>query len=204
MHLLTSWVKLSQISASFQTFVAYSVGGTSVVLMGNRPTTPSDAPTVLPGLQNRNIVSVVLGDYHFGALTEDGTMLTWGKYSAGALGLGDPFTLPAGSPGSFPLSNEQSNPAPPMGYRLGRGRGRREEPPEVKEPTEVRFDREDHKRDKFVFAIAASGWHTAALVIDLQPNNPPAPSTSDVHQGPSTSQGLRNRVEGKTRTGTMC
>ncbi|KAF9519464.1 hypothetical protein BS47DRAFT_1468626 [Hydnum rufescens UP504] len=183
---------ITHISASFQTFVAYSVGGTSVVLMGKRSTSPADVPTVLPGLQNRNIISVVLGDYHFGALTEDGTLLTWGKYSAGAIGLGDPFKNPVGSPG-VPH------------------RGIRPPPRDVQEPTEVRFDYQDHKRDKFVFSVAASGWHTAALVIDLEPNNPPGPPVSEretpnestSHANLHTHGGGRDEEDGETMPGAF-
>lgn len=111
---------------------------------------------------------MVLGDYHFGALTEDGTMLTWGKYSNGALGLGDPVELPAGTPGGY---NEPVEPAPqptqipdlsPIGPGIFRGPVRRQmrmydTPPDVLEPAEVRFDQIDGNNDKFVFAIAASG-----------------------------------------------
>jgi hypothetical protein len=37
-------------------------------------------PTILPKLQNQGVISVVLGDYHFGALTASGKLFTWGKY----------------------------------------------------------------------------------------------------------------------------
>ena len=40
----------------------------------------------------------------------------------------------------------------------------------VDRPAEVRFDHgEKRKRDRFVFAVTAAGWHTGALVIDLEP-----------------------------------
>ncbi|KAF8315452.1 RCC1/BLIP-II, partial [Clavulina sp. PMI_390] len=158
----------TSISATFKTFTAYSVGETSVVLLGTGLDTTT--PTIIPGLQNRNIVSVVLGDYHYGALTQDGVMLTWGKHSNGALGLGDPLKLPAGSPGGF-AEPVEPNPTPAMegGMHHVPIIRRRRAVPDVAEPTVVRFDHEDGKNDKFVFAITASGWHTAALVIDLDP-----------------------------------
>jgi len=34
---------------------------------------------VLPELQNRGVTSVVLENYHYGALLEDGELLTWGQ-----------------------------------------------------------------------------------------------------------------------------
>lgn len=33
------------------------------------------------------------GDYHYGAITSDGKLLTWGQYSSGALGHGDDNAL---------------------------------------------------------------------------------------------------------------
>ena len=147
-----------QISASFRTFVAYSVGNSSVVLIGSsRSGEHATSPKVIPGLQGRDIVSVVLGDYHYAALTQDGHLFTWGQYSKGALGLGDPSKIPPGQPGGFALL--------PPGHNLG---GRTpSSPPKVEVPSEVFFDHEDGKADKFVFAIAACGWHTVALVIDV-------------------------------------
>jgi hypothetical protein len=46
--------------------------------MGHQETTADSDPTVLPELQHKGVISVVLGDYHFGALTVTGKLLTWG------------------------------------------------------------------------------------------------------------------------------
>ena len=146
-----------QVTASFQHFFAYSTEGSSIVLMGNVETTAESEPTVNPALQNKSVISVVVGDYHFGALTATGKLLTWGGYSRGALGLGDPTKIEAGQPGGF--SNEA--------HRLA-ALSRRAIPPRVDVPTEVRFYRGSKKRkETFCFAAAARGWHTGALVIDL-------------------------------------
>jgi SCF-associated factor 1 len=100
-----------------------------------------------------------MGDYHNAALTADGKLLTWGKFSNGALGLGDPLELEPGSPGAFATSTQRD---------LAREGGRRL-PPDVSIPTEVRFDHTGKKpRDRFCFAATAAGWHTGALVIDLE------------------------------------
>ena len=117
--------------------------------MGNTDTTEESEPRVVPTLQDRNVISVVLGDYHSAALTADGKLYTWGKFSGGALGLGV-----AGS--HFRRS-----------YFPYDGRGM------VDVPTEVRFDHElqGHK-DRFCVAVAAAGWHTGALVIDLEVSRP--------------------------------
>ncbi|PCH36204.1 RCC1/BLIP-II [Wolfiporia cocos MD-104 SS10] len=139
------FLRITHISAQFRTFCAYSMGEHSVVLMGESPEYTN--PTILPELQNRNIISVVLGDYHYGVLTEQGQLLTWDGFSNGALGLGDPSTIPAGQPGEFAT--------------------------DLRVPTEVRFDHqdwEDRRRERFCFAAAAGGWHMGALVIDLEPS----------------------------------
>lgn len=130
-----------------------------MVLMGDTTTTPTSQPKVVPELQNKSVISVILGDYHSGALTSSGKLLTWGAYSKGALGLGDPVKLTPGTPGGFPNENLRI-----QAERRGRG-----QPPGVEIPTEVKFDHGKRKsREKFCFSAAASGWHTGALVIDLE------------------------------------
>ncbi|KZP09892.1 RCC1/BLIP-II protein [Athelia psychrophila] len=154
-------MQITHISAHFRTFFAYSTGHNSVVIMGDADTNASSTPNVIPELQNKGVISVVLGDYHFGALTEDGKLLTWGQYSQGALGLGDPASLEPGQPGGFSTDAHRQ-------MALSRRRG---SPPEVTVPTAVRFDHQlKGKRDMFCFAATASGWHMGALVIDLETN----------------------------------
>ena len=113
---------------------------------------PSEGPTIIPELQNRSVISVVVGENHFGALTSSGELLTWGKYSKGTLGL-------EGSSIGESLRDYTER----EGAYI---------PPEVTVPTEVRFDH--HERSKgegrvkrYCFAAAACANHTAALVIDL-------------------------------------
>jgi SCF-associated factor 1 len=125
------------------------------VLSGHAKTILGELPGILPELQNRSVISVARGPFHCGALTSSGKLLTWGKYSGGALGLGDPDKLPLGSPGGYPNSIE---------------RGRQGEPPEVRVPSEVRFDHGLEAKgrvERYCFAVAAGGWNTAALVVDL-------------------------------------
>ncbi|KAG8220973.1 hypothetical protein J3R82DRAFT_2479 [Butyriboletus roseoflavus] len=102
-------VRITHISAQFETFVAYSTGPSSVVLMGSHETHPNTEPLVLPALQNRYIISVVLGDWHFGALTSTGKLLTWGSYSCGALGLGDPTAIEPGRPGGYRTEQQRQH-----------------------------------------------------------------------------------------------
>lgn len=127
--------------------------------MGSMDTTAESEPTILPALQHKSVISVVLGDYHNGALTANGKLLTWGNYSRGALGLGDPTTLDIGTPGGFRAKEARQ-------FALAHGRGT---PPSVEVPTEVRFDHGLKKRrERFCFAATAAGWHMGALVIDLE------------------------------------
>ena len=48
-------------------------------------------PTIIPSLQNNGIISMAFGDYHYHALRDNGTVVTFGKesYHSGALGLND-------------------------------------------------------------------------------------------------------------------
>jgi len=110
---------------------------------------------VLPELQNRGVISVVLGDYHYGALLEDGKLLTWGQVNG--CGLGNPFTLPIGVPGGFKTEHNKLH-----------AKNSRVQIPAIEVPTEVRFDHGlKQRRQAFVFGVAAAGWHMGALVIDL-------------------------------------
>lgn len=129
------------------------------MLLGDIHTTPASQPIIIPALQNRSIISVVIGDYHSAALTADGKLFTWGDYSKGALGLGDPLEIEPGLPGGFATATQRDE-----------ARQRRGQPGEkVNIPTEVRFDHIGKKpRDRFCFAATAAGWHTGALVIDLE------------------------------------
>ena len=131
-----------------------------MVLKGEIETSPESLPIVIPELQNRSVISVILGDYHYGALTSSGKLLTWGGYSKGALGLGDPGKVPAGSPGGFVDEERRVRAA-----NLGQGF-----PSNVTTPSEVRFDhglKAEGRVERYCFAAAASGWHAGALVIDL-------------------------------------
>ncbi|SJX65829.1 related to SAF1-protein involved in proteasome-dependent degradation [Sporisorium reilianum f. sp. reilianum] len=86
--------KISHISAHFRQFVAFytvqqDVGeaqaeeAQTLVLLG---TSTSAEPQLIPELQARGVIKVTMGDYHYGALTQKGEILTWGAWSRGALG----------------------------------------------------------------------------------------------------------------------
>lgn len=128
------------------------------MLLGDTKTTAETQPKIIPELQNKSVISVAIGDYHHAALTAEGRLFTWGAYSSGALGLGDPARLEPGAPGGF--AHQQS-------YQIAMSR-RRGTPSGVERPTEVRFDHEGSVKKSFCFAVTAAGWHTGALVIDLE------------------------------------
>ncbi|KAI0692434.1 regulator of chromosome condensation 1/beta-lactamase-inhibitor protein II [Cytidiella melzeri] len=187
---------ISHISGHFKTFTAYSPNP-GIVLMGNIDDDPSFThptitnssilppqplkPTILPTLQapHNCVISVVLGDYHFGALTTTGKLLTWGAFSKGALGLGDPNDIQVGAPGGFTTQQEKDR-----SIRETRARRGGMIPKETSVPGEVRFTWEEEKmgrkgKERYCFAAAAAGWHMGALVIDLEPGadepaSPPA------------------------------
>ena len=148
----------AQVSAQGGSFFVYS---SSMVLEGKYSTTPEMLPIIIPELQNRSVISVVCGYGHFGALTSSGKLLTWGRCSEGALGLGDPGELPAGSPGGY-ARGEQRVRAPMFEY-----------PQDITVPAEVRFDHglvAEGRVERYCFAAAAGAWSTAALIIDLAGN----------------------------------
>ncbi|KAJ7504381.1 regulator of chromosome condensation 1/beta-lactamase-inhibitor protein II [Mycena galericulata] len=154
-------MKITHISAHFLKFFAYSTGSSSVVLMGDTDTTEESNPHIDPALQDKSVISVLVGDWHNAALTSSGKLLTWGGYSAGALGLGDPTVLTPGTPGAFANERQRLD-------ALERGIGT---PPSTDVPTEVRFDHaRKTPKDRFCFSACASGWQTGALVIDLEPD----------------------------------
>jgi len=127
--------------------------------LGSHETHADSKPSILPALQNNDVISVVLGDYHYGALTSTGKLLTWGAYSKGSLGLGDPVKLSPGQPGGY-RTEESKRAAVANGGPF---------PPDVSEPAEVSFGHGEAQREKmFCFAATAAGWHMGALVIDLQ------------------------------------
>ncbi|KAF8659867.1 hypothetical protein AX16_001751 [Volvariella volvacea WC 439] len=192
---LSQDLKITHITAHYLSFTAYSTGGDSIVLMGNADTTPDSRPQIIPELQNKSVISVILGDYHKGAVTSDGKLFTWGAFSSGALGLGDPASLPLGSPGGFPIVQNRAHQARRM-MRL---------PEPVETPTEVRFDhKRTTKRKKFCIFAAAAGWHTGAVVIDQESDDDneeesePVTDVAQSHQMPSHPTGHPIRGPGET------
>ncbi|KAG0747243.1 hypothetical protein G6F57_005993 [Rhizopus arrhizus] len=74
------------ITGAFQSFAVYTDEGE--VLLGDIHATEDTEPRRLSGLDHQQVVKVSFGDYHYGALTSKGKLMTWGQYSSGALGQG--------------------------------------------------------------------------------------------------------------------
>ncbi|SPO29148.1 related to SAF1 - protein involved in proteasome-dependent degradation [Ustilago trichophora] len=110
--------KISHISAHFRRFVAFlsiippeseseeeeETIQQTLVLLGSPVVTQ---PGLIPELQAKGVIKVTMGDYHFGALTERGEILTWGSFSNGALGNWIP---PWGQPTPVAPSTTTSDP----------------------------------------------------------------------------------------------
>ncbi|GAA6007745.1 hypothetical protein JCM10207_004859 [Rhodosporidiobolus poonsookiae] len=205
---LAPGTRITHISAQFRSFAAYSVPATSdssgsIVLFGDERWNENKAPTVIPALQGRGVIKVAHGDWHNLALTSDGQLLSWGSFSAGALGLGHPqlsgtplsapYPPPAppaeqpaqppplpGLPGAFPPAQRQP-PALFPGFLPPRPIVRPPPPPQkVDNPTRIRFAGEEdapaegsssEQRRKYVYAVAAGGWHSGCLAVDLSPRS---------------------------------
>lgn len=83
--------RISHVQAHFRHFAALSPAApleTSAVLLGDIDTTPDSPPRVIPSLQGAGIVQLAMGDYHFGALDDQGVLRTWGSATTGRLGHG--------------------------------------------------------------------------------------------------------------------
>ncbi len=128
---------------------------------------PGDVrPEIIPSLQNGNVISVIIGASHFGALTGDGKLLTWGDYSFGALGLSDPFAIEVGEPGGYATLGDKSRAVESSQHSVFI----RPEPPRVKVPTEVKFNQRNSNGDRqnmFCVAATADGGKTGVLAINM-------------------------------------
>ena len=77
-----------QITARYFEFVAYSTGAESIIICDSVNRRPQAHAKIIPGLQDKSIISVAQGHNHYAARTTDGKVYTWGRSFDGALGLG--------------------------------------------------------------------------------------------------------------------
>lgn len=210
--------KISHISAHFRRFVVFlsielpseEEGGEgkndTLVLMGSQN---GDKPELIPELQARGVIKVTMGDYHYGALTQDGEILTWGSFSKGALGnWPPPWTANDSQPveeveeegsGSGWLGNLIPLPRVFRGGsrvqpRIGRAgaqlqvQARAQEgrsQADVPKPTKIQIrpnkNGGEGEGKPFAFDIAFAGWHSSALVME-------APDSSTDQEGSDAGQ----------------
>lgn len=103
-----------------------------------------ERPIIIPQLQGKNIKSIEMGDYHYLALTEDGSLLTWGlePRGCGCLGLGYKFTVRDEHPLDIRLEGTDLIVLNPLTTKS---------PP---------------YKGKWV-AITASGWHSGGIYVPV-------------------------------------
>ncbi|OBZ73495.1 hypothetical protein A0H81_06153 [Grifola frondosa] len=141
---------ITHISASYQTFIAYSTGPQSVVLMGRfstdhdtPPASDTFEPAIIPALQRQSVISVVLGDYHYGALTASGKLLNGAHSPRARSGSVTPACSTPGSRRVRPRRRARHGARARWGMR---------------------------KRERYCFA-AGGRVDMGALVIDLEPDD---------------------------------
>lgn len=94
-------VKFTKVKGCFNNFVVFT--NHDQVLLGNLKHSlyPEDGneegahPIIMPELQGQNIKTIEIGDYHYLALTADGSLLSWGlePRGCGCFGLGYKLTV---------------------------------------------------------------------------------------------------------------
>ncbi|KAI9480744.1 MAG: regulator of chromosome condensation 1/beta-lactamase-inhibitor protein II [Benjaminiella poitrasii] len=73
------------ITGAFDNFAVYTK---DQVMLGNIDATRETVPNRVKELEGQEVCKVSFGDYHYGAITNQGKLFTWGNYSSGALGHG--------------------------------------------------------------------------------------------------------------------
>ncbi|RLV89077.1 SCF-associated factor 1 [Spathaspora sp. JA1] len=111
-------VRFTKLNSCFTNFVVFTnhdqvLIGTSKHLLYNSQEEQEEeeetgaTPKVIPELQGQNIKTLVIGDYHYMALTNEGNILSWGRESStcGCLGLGMFNTVAEENPNSARLES---------------------------------------------------------------------------------------------------
>ncbi len=164
---------IRHITATFNNIVSYS---RSCVLTAQIPDSQHRRPgasygnaiegTRHPDLQDKQTISMATGDYHALALTADGRILASGQNGTGQLGIGEADALPGRQRG------ETSAVTTPTRVFFGRGDAEDWQAEQRRETQSERdaggdFDVTTAPRRRFAFAVSAGGWHSGALVVDM-------------------------------------
>lgn len=146
METFNSWLhqnddnaKFSKVTGCFNRFAIFTDGAN--ILLGDKNDDDAE-PTLIEELQKKNIIHIVMGDYHYMALTDTGNLLSWGTESAkcGCLGLGSKKEYCTRE--HLPYNDEQISTSRPALVKL---------------PGDGKW-----------LAVAAAGWHSSGLYIDHQ------------------------------------
>ncbi|EGW30594.1 uncharacterized protein SPAPADRAFT_157841 [Spathaspora passalidarum NRRL Y-27907] len=146
-------IKFTKLNSCYTNFVVFTnhdqvlVGSRKHLVYENEDGDEKGAkPKIIPELQGQNIKKLVIGDYHYLALTNDGDILSWGRESGrcGCLGLGDTESV----------ANEHPESARVDGTAL-----------EVTKPLRVK---NPPYPGKWV-ALTASGWHSGGIYVPVDP-----------------------------------
>lgn len=127
-HLVTKQTRVTHISAQFRNFAVYAPDagseaqnkGKGIVILGSSDHT--DTAKVMPELQGIQVIKVSHGDWHSGALTLDGRLLTWGEQANGALGSWDSLPVPDNAMSTLRTKLEDRRPSGGPTYGQGANR----------------------------------------------------------------------------------
>ena len=149
-------IEFTRLNSCFTNFVVFTnhdqilIGNNAHLLynVNDEPQEQGKTPIVVPDLQGQNIKSVEIGDYHYLALTNDGSLLSWGteSRSCGCLGIG---------PRELAVA-EHPETVVEHGTNL-----------EVKQPMHVKNPMGNRIKGKWV-AVAASGWQSGGIYVPLE------------------------------------
>ncbi|EGG01244.1 uncharacterized protein MELLADRAFT_92635 [Melampsora larici-populina 98AG31] len=139
--------RITHISAQFRFFR----------VLGKKDSGVDDEPEVIPELQKRGVIQISLGDHHFLALLSNGQLLSWGSYSAGALGLGhprQPHQALFSENSELEIYDQPDKPTPTLLQSFSGSDGKW-----AKDDTGM--------KRRYVFAATAAGWHSGCLAFGI-------------------------------------
>ncbi|ODQ64197.1 RCC1/BLIP-II protein [Nadsonia fulvescens var. elongata DSM 6958] len=156
--------KFVKLSGSYRTFAAFTDGDdvflghidTAQPAVGSRnegDLGDHSQPMILPELQQTNVISISVGDYHCLALQRGGSVLSWGVEckNCGCLGMGKAEDVLARYEGQLCDDGEKLCESVNAGLKLRR-------------PRKVDFRKAGEDNEEYVLAIAAAGWQSCAIV----------------------------------------
>ncbi|WWC69286.1 uncharacterized protein I206_103224 [Kwoniella pini CBS 10737] len=153
---------ITHLTAQFRSFTTYATpikhSSKSAVYHTRLPDRIENVENILPdqleSLQNKGIIQIAIGDYHYAALNDKGEMFTWGQGDSGQLGRGRDR-----------LGDEPTKVIFPQ------------------DQVDLKDNEGDEQEGSFVFSITAGGWHTGALVLgDLKSRKIPLEKqTKEIH-----------------------